>query len=40
MLCKYLYQRGSIVSMASHKATFDAREVERLVILVVVILGA
>ena len=26
--------------MASHKATFDAGEVERLVILVVIILGA
>ena len=31
---------GSIIAMESHKAAFDAGEVERLVILVVVILGA
>ena len=30
----------SIVTMVAHKAAFDAGEVERLVILVVVILGA
>ena len=35
-----LSQRCSIVAMASHKAAFDAGKVERLVILVVVILGA
>lgn len=35
-----LSQRCSIVAMASHKAAFYARKVERLVILVVVILGA
>ena len=35
-----ILQRCSIVAMASHKAAFDAGEVERLVILVVVILGA
>ena len=35
-----IFQRGSIVAMASHKAAFDAGKVERLVILVVVILGA
>ena len=35
-----ILQRGSIVAMASHKAAFDAGEVERLVILVVVILDA
>ena len=35
-----ILQRCSIVAMASHKAEFDAGEVERLVILVVVILGA
>lgn len=35
-----LSQWCSIVAMASHKAAFDAGEVERLVILVVVILGA
>ena len=43
-LLQYLHinisQRCSIVAMASHKAAFDAGEVERLVILVVVILGA
>ena len=33
-------QRCSVVAMASHKAAFDAGEVELLVILVVVILGA
>ena len=33
-------QRCSIVAMASHKAAFDAGKVERLVILVVIILGA
>ncbi len=38
--CKYLSQRDSVVAMESHKAAFDAGEVERLVILVVVILGA
>lgn len=35
-----LFQRGSIVAVESHEAAFDAGEVERLVILVVVILGA
>ena len=35
-----LFQRCSIVARASHKAAFDAGKVERLVILVVVILGA
>ena len=35
-----LSQRCSIVAMASHKAAFDAGEVERLLILVVIILGA
>ena len=35
-----ILQRCSIVAMVSHKAAFDAGEVERLVILVVVILGA
>ena len=35
-----ILQRGSIVAMVAHKAAFDAGEVERLVILVVVILGA
>ena len=35
-----LSQWCSIVAMASHKAAFDAGEVERLVILVVIILGA
>ena len=35
-----LTQRCSIVAMVSHKAAFDAGEVERLVILVVIILGA
>ena len=35
-----ILQWCSIVAMASHKAAFDAGEVERLVILVVVILGA
>ena len=35
-----ILQRCSIVAMASHKAAFDAGEVERLVILVVVIFGA
>ena len=34
-----LSQWCSIVAVASHKAAFDAREVERLVILVVIILG-
>ena len=32
-------QRCSVVAMASHKAAFDAREVECLVILVVIIFG-
>ena len=35
-----IFQWCSIVAMASHKAAFDAGEVERLVILVVVIIGA
>ena len=35
-----LFQWCSIVAMVAHKAAFDAGEVERLVILVVVILGA
>ena len=35
-----LFQRCSIVAMVAHKAAFDAGKVERLVILVVVILGA
>ena len=35
-----IFQRCSIVAMVAHKATFDAGEVERLVILVVVILDA
>lgn len=35
-----IFQRCSIVAMVAHKAAFDAGEVERLVILVVVILGA
>ena len=35
-----ILQRCSIVAMVAHKATFDAGEVERLVILVVIILGA
>lgn len=35
-----ILQRCSIVAMVAHKATFDAGEVERLVILVIVILGA
>lgn len=35
-----ILQRGSVVAMVAHKAAFDAGEVERLVILVVVILGA
>ena len=35
-----LFQRSSIVAMEPHEAAFDAGEVERLVILVVVILGA
>ena len=35
-----ILQRCSIVAMVAHKAAFDAGEVERLVILVVVILGA
>ena len=35
-----ILQRCSVVAMVAHKAAFDAGEVERLVILVVVILGA
>ena len=35
-----ILQRGSIVAMVTHKAALDAGEVERLVILVVVIFGA
>ena len=35
-----IHQWCSIVAMESHKAAFDAGEVERLVILVVIILGA
>ena len=35
-----IFQWYSIVTMASHKAAFDAGEVKRLVILVVVIFGA
>ena len=35
-----ILQWCSIVAKASHKAAFDAGEVERLVILVVIILGA
>ena len=35
-----IFQRCSIIAVESHKAAFDAGEVERLVILVVVILGA
>ena len=35
-----ILQRRSIVAMVAHKAAFNAGEVERLVILVVVILGA
>ena len=35
-----ILQRGSIVAVESHKATLDAGKVERLVILVVIILGA
>ena len=35
-----LFQRSSIVAMEPHEAAFDAGKVERLVILVVVILGA
>ena len=35
-----ILQRGSVVAMVAHKTAFDAREVERLVILVVVIFGA
>ena len=35
-----ILQRCSIVAMVAHKAAFDAGEVERLVILVVIILGA
>ena len=34
-----ILQRCSIVTMVAHKAAFDAGEVERLVILVVVIFG-
>ena len=35
-----ILHRGSIVAKAPHKAAFDAGEVERLVILVVIIFGA
>jgi len=35
-----IFQRSSVVAVVAHKAAFDAGEVERLVILVVVILGA
>ena len=35
-----ILQRCSIVAMVAHEAAFDAGEVERLVILVVVIFGA
>ena len=35
-----IFQRCSIVAMVAHKAAFDAGEVERLVILVVIIFGA
>ena len=35
-----IFQRCSIIAVVTHKAAFDAGEVERLVILVVVILGA
>ena len=35
-----LFQRCSIVAVVAHKAALDAGEVERLVILVVIILGA
>ena len=35
-----ILQRCSVVAMVAHKAAFDAGEVERLVILVVIILGA
>ena len=35
-----IFQRGTVVAVKSHKAAFDAREDERLVILVVIILGA
>ena len=35
-----ILQWCSIVAMVAHKAAFDAGEVERLVILVVIILGA
>ena len=35
-----ILQRFSIVAMVAHKAVFDEGEVDRLVILVVVILGA
>ena len=35
-----ILQRCSVVAMVAHKAAFDAGEVERLVILVIIILGA
>ena len=35
-----ILQRCSVVAMVVHKSAFDAGEVERLVILLVVILGA
>ena len=35
-----IFQRSSVVAVVAHEAAFDAGEVERLVILVVVILGA
>ena len=35
-----ILQRGSIVAMVAHEAAYDTGEVERLVILVVIILGA
>ena len=34
-----IFQWCSVVAMVAHKAVFDAGEIERLVILVVVILG-
>lgn len=35
-----IFQRSSVVAVVAHEAAFDAGEVERLVILVVVIFGA
>ena len=35
-----IFQRSSVVAVVAHEAAFDAGEVERLVILVVIILGA